>query len=156
MFYPPGQLPKNRSIPSATVVPVLAYPDVREAVGWLEKHFGFRERLQIADHRSQIKVGGGAMIVAEYIGGRENRPETAKSYFGHQIMVRVPDVNAHYERVKALGAEILQPPVDHMYGERQYEVKDIGGHRWTFSETLSDADPAEWGGDKGVVLKIES
>ena len=32
----------NRSIPSATVVPVLIYPDVRAAVAWLEAAFGFR------------------------------------------------------------------------------------------------------------------
>jgi uncharacterized glyoxalase superfamily protein PhnB len=30
----------NRSIPSATVTPVLVYPDVREAVAWLEAAFG--------------------------------------------------------------------------------------------------------------------
>jgi hypothetical protein len=30
----------NRSIPSATVIPVLIYPDVREAVAWLEEPSG--------------------------------------------------------------------------------------------------------------------
>jgi uncharacterized glyoxalase superfamily protein PhnB len=43
------------------------------------------------------------------------------------------------------GAEILQPPVDHPFGERQYVVRDIGGHRWTFSQTLADTHPNEWG-----------
>jgi hypothetical protein len=34
---------------------VLVYPDVREAVEWLEAAFGFVERLQIGeDHRSQL------------------------------------------------------------------------------------------------------
>jgi uncharacterized glyoxalase superfamily protein PhnB len=31
----------NRSIPRATVIPVLVYPDVREAVDWLVGAFGF-------------------------------------------------------------------------------------------------------------------
>lgn len=45
----------NRSIPSPTVVPVLTYPDVREAVRWLSEAFGFEERLQIGEsHRSQL------------------------------------------------------------------------------------------------------
>ena len=35
----------NRSIPSAVVIPVLIYPDVREAVAWLSTAFGFEERL---------------------------------------------------------------------------------------------------------------
>ena len=61
------RLPKNRSVPSSTVIPVLSYPDVRQAVKWLEDVFGFRERLQIADHRAQLVIGDGAMIVAEYM-----------------------------------------------------------------------------------------
>src|ERR1700729_193043 len=51
---------RNRSVPAATVIPVLIYPDVREAVDWLCAAFGFVERLRIGeDHRSQLKVGGG-------------------------------------------------------------------------------------------------
>ena len=34
----------NRSIPAASVIPELIYPDVRAAVAWLEAAFGFRER----------------------------------------------------------------------------------------------------------------
>ena len=50
----------NRSIPSAAVVPVLVYPDVREAVAWLETAFGFAERVRIGEsHRSQLSVGDG-------------------------------------------------------------------------------------------------
>ena len=53
----------NRSIPSATVIPVLVYPDVREAVRWLGDAFGFEERVRIGEaHRSQLRVGDGAVI----------------------------------------------------------------------------------------------
>jgi hypothetical protein len=46
---------RNRSIPSASVIPVLVYPDVREAVRFLEDAFGFVERVQIGeDHRAQL------------------------------------------------------------------------------------------------------
>ena len=56
----------NRSVPAATVIPVLIYPDVREAVAWLTAAFGFVERLRIGEnHRSQLRVGDGAVIVAE-------------------------------------------------------------------------------------------
>ena len=37
----------NRSAPPTTVTPVLFYPDVREAVAWLEAAFGFGERVRI-------------------------------------------------------------------------------------------------------------
>ena len=34
----------NRSIPPSTVIPVLVYPDVRQAVAWLSAAFDFAER----------------------------------------------------------------------------------------------------------------
>lgn len=43
----------NRSMPASAVIPVLAYPDVREAVAWLCRAFGFVERLRIGDENAQ-------------------------------------------------------------------------------------------------------
>jgi uncharacterized glyoxalase superfamily protein PhnB len=145
-------LPPNRSAPHAMVIPVLAYPDVRTAVAWLCDVFAFTERLQIADHRAQLVIGdGGAMIVAEYI-DRARPPMLGADHVGHSVMVRIADVQGHHDHAKARGAEILQPPSDQPFGERQYVVRDLGGHRWTFSQTLADVHPNEWGG-ADVVLK---
>jgi hypothetical protein len=58
----------NRSVPTATVIPVLAYTDVVEAADWLCSSFGFTVRLRIADHRAQLVYGEGAVIVTD--GGR--------------------------------------------------------------------------------------
>jgi uncharacterized glyoxalase superfamily protein PhnB len=135
----------NRSIPTATAIPELTYPDVRAAVHWLTQAFGFAERLQIGgDHRSQMTVGeGGAVIVADVSHGRiAPRPGEA----AHSVMVRVEDARAHCENARAHGAKILAEPSDYMYGERQYSAEDPWGHRWTFSQTLTDVDPADWGG----------
>ena len=38
-------------------------------------------------------------------------------------------------------------PTDFEYGERQYTAEDHAGHQWTFSETLADVAPEEWGGE---------
>ena len=46
----------------------------------------------------------------------------------------------------ARGARIVSPPTDYPYGERQYTAVDLGGHHWTFSQSLADVDPADWGG----------
>jgi uncharacterized glyoxalase superfamily protein PhnB len=134
----------NRSIPAATVVPVLIYPDVREAVAWLGKAFGFEERLQIGEsHRSQLSVGDGAVIAADV--RHEQRPPRPGETT-HSVLVRVEDARAHCERARSNGARILMEPTDFEYGERQYAAEDLAGHRWTFSETLDDVDPADWGG----------
>jgi uncharacterized glyoxalase superfamily protein PhnB len=134
----------NRSIPSPVVIPVLVYPDVREAVRWLSEAFGFEERLRIGEnHRSQLKVGDGAVIVAD-VRGEQQPPRPGE--VTHSVLVRVDDARAHCERARAHGARILMEPTDFEYGERQYAAEDPAGHRWTFSETLEDVAPEAWGG----------
>jgi 8-oxo-dGTP pyrophosphatase MutT (NUDIX family) len=61
-------------------------------------------------------------------------------------MVSVPDVDQHYARAVAAGARIVRPPETHPFGERQYTAADLGGHQWTFSQSVADIDPAAWGG----------
>jgi uncharacterized glyoxalase superfamily protein PhnB len=134
----------NRSIPAPTVIPVLTYPDVREAVAWLGAAFGFTERLRIGEnHRSQLNAGDGAVIVADVHGDRQPpRPGDVT----HSVMVRVEDAHGHCERARRYGARIVMEPTDFEYGERQYAAEDPFGHRWTFSQTLADVAPEEWGG----------
>jgi uncharacterized glyoxalase superfamily protein PhnB len=64
------------------------------------------------------------------------------------VMVRVEDALRHSEIAIEHGANVISLPTDYPYGERQYTVQDIAGHRWTFSQTLSDIDPEEWGGSQ--------
>jgi uncharacterized glyoxalase superfamily protein PhnB len=134
----------NRSIPPATVIPVLVYPDVRAAVDWLNAAFGFVERTRIGEsHRAQLSIGAdGAMIVADVAGERH---PPLPGVVTHEIKVRVDDVAAQFERAKAAGAKVLEPPVDREYGERECTVEDLAGHRWQFSETLRDVAPEEYG-----------
>jgi uncharacterized glyoxalase superfamily protein PhnB len=135
----------NRSVPPSTVIPVLIYPDVRAAVAFLEEAFGFKERLQIGeDHRSQLVFGDGGGLIAGDV--RHDRVPPRAGEATHQVMVRVEDANAHCEQARAHGAKITMEPTDFEYGERQYHAEDPWGHQWTFSETLRDSDPAEWGG----------
>jgi uncharacterized glyoxalase superfamily protein PhnB len=134
----------NRSMPQSPVIPVLVYPDVREAVAWLERAFATTERVQIGDdHRAQLNLGGGDLIVADVSGERRPPRDDGAS---HSVMVRVDDAHAHCERARAAGARILMEPTDFEYGERQYTAQDPAGHRWTFSQTLRDVAPEEWGG----------
>jgi uncharacterized glyoxalase superfamily protein PhnB len=125
----------NRSVPAATVIPVLAYPDVVAATDWLRDAFGFRVRLRVAEHRAQLVYEGGAVIVAQGEGGNAS----------HSVHVRVEDADAHHGQAARHGARIVSPPTDYPYGERQYTAVDVGGHRWTFSQSIADVDPASWG-----------
>ena len=33
-----------------------------------------------------------------------------------------------------------------IYGERQYVATDLAGHQWTFTQSVADVSPEEWGG----------
>jgi len=128
---------RNRSMPEADVIPVLAYDNLREAADWLCRAFGFSPRLWIGDHRVQLQVGNGAIVLVRAV-------QPMATTKGENIMVRVKDVDGHHERADAAGAEIIDVPVTFPYGERQYSCRDIEGHVWTFSQSVADIDPSTW------------
>jgi len=135
----------NRSIPAATVVPVLTYPDVRAAVAWLSAAFGFVERVRIgAGHRSQLRIGDDGAMIAADVRGEQQAPQPG--VVTCVLKVRVADVDAVVARARAVGARVLQEPTEHEYGEREATLEDLAGHRWQFTQTVRDVAPEEWGG----------
>ncbi|TPN50264.1 glyoxalase [Mesorhizobium sp. B1-1-9] len=130
----------NRSMPTSTVIPVLSYPDVETASHWLCGAFGFEIRLMIGNHRAQLGFGDGAVVVTELKSGGLTR--TGGPF---AVMVRVEDVDAHHSRAARHGAVILSGPTSHPYGERQYSCRDLAGHNWTFSQSVADVMPDDWG-----------
>jgi uncharacterized glyoxalase superfamily protein PhnB len=133
----------NRSIPRCTVIPELGYANVAEASDWLCGAFGFTVRLRIADHRIQLNVGDGAVVV-ENAGGSTSHSATTD--LSHSVMVRVDDVDAHCRQASAHGARVVNPATTYPFGERQYTVVDPGGHAWTFTQSVADVAPEDWGG----------
>ena len=126
----------NRSMPPGIIIPELPYDDVQVAAAWLCQAFGFRERLRIGNHRCQLTFGEASVVAVE-------RKEPGISH----TLVHVEAVDSHHARAKESGARIINPPIDYPFGERQYTAEDIGGHRWTFSQTIADVDPETWGGE---------
>lgn len=53
------------------------------------------------------------------------------------MAVMVDDVDAHFERAKAQGAEISYEPVDQPYGYREYSARDNEGGLWSFMKPLA-------------------
>jgi len=123
-------------MPPGVIIPEIPYADVHDAADWLCRAFGFKKRLQIADHRFQLSFGDASIVVIQ---GNDSNASCS-------VMVHVADVNSRYEQAKSIGAETINLPTDYPFGERQCTVRDIGGHRWTFSQTIADVDPLTWGG----------
>ena len=145
MDFPSNKGITNRSMPASTVTPVLAYADVGQAADWLCRVFGFIERLRIGTHRAQLEFFGGSVVVCDLPADQERDSLNEASEATHSVMVRVEDAERHYQHTREGGAQILLPLTDYPFGERQYTVKDPGGHIWTFSQSLADVDPSTWG-----------
>jgi len=137
----------NRSAPTATVVPVLVYEDVNRAIEWLCGTFGFGERLRAAGSggritHAQLEMADGAVMLGQQGGEfRSPRPNEVTQY----IIVHIKNVDEHFEHARQCGARILKSPANMPFGERQYTAEDLEGHRWTFSQSIADVAPEEWG-----------
>ena len=134
---------ENRSAPPGPIVPTIFYDDVSKAIDWLCGAFGFTERLRTPPepdgsiHHAQLAVGLGSVILT----GSPVRPSGS----AQSLMVRVKDVDAHFERAKAFGTKILDPVATRPFGERQYSAEDLAGHYWTFTQSVADVEPEKWG-----------
>lgn len=148
-YRPEAAATSNRSMPPGVIIPELAYPDIDAAAAWLCHTFGFQERLRIGSHRAQLVYGQESVIVVE----RSGKPPDDAPPMTHALMVQVADVDGHYAHAQQAGAQILSPPETYPYGERQYAAADLGGHVWTFSQSVADVAPETWGGQLVTVSK---
>ena len=86
-----------------------------------------------------LRMGDGMFMLGRE--GAEVHPIQTPSPLGGsiiQLQVRVRDIDSHYQRAVAEGADITMPLEDAFYGERRYEASDIEGHRWHFAEPFTD------------------
>jgi len=57
----------------------------------------------------------------------------------HCMAVLVDDVDAHYARAVAAGADVVGEPRDESYGFREYDARDLEGGLWSFMSPLEGA-----------------
>jgi PhnB protein len=149
----------------ASVYPHISYDDPTEAIAWLSRVFGFRERVRMAEPdgtfiTSKLECPGGGLVMVsrnstefrEWMRQRvphffqpEPRPWPELS---HTVTVVVSDVDAHYARAQAAGATTLTPPWEQPWGLRTYAAIDLEGHQWEFSQILRLVEPEAWGASR--------
>jgi len=118
------------------IIPYIFYRDVPAALEWLTRAFGFKEDMRVDIHpggmHGEISLDRQRIMMGE--GGEAWRMVSAdKAGFATMgIFIYLDNVDAHYERAKAAGAEIVHPPRDESYG-RTYTARDLDGHPWFFT-----------------------
>ena len=140
-----------------TIVPMLAYEDAAGAIAWLKEAFGFieDEAARFTDDdgtvtHAELDVGDSSVVflatpTPDYQSPKHHRQQCEPAAKWSQVpwvidglMVQVPDVDAHHERARAAGAEVLRGPESNAdIGVRLYTAEDVEGHRWMFTQPLS-------------------
>jgi PhnB protein len=130
------------------IVPYLLYKDCDAALDWLGRAFGFEEVLRYTGaegyvNHAEMKLGGARIFMGDPGEDYRNPKELGRETVG--LYVYVDDVDAHFERAQAAGAEIREEPADQEYGERRYTARDPEGHLWFFATVIHRLAPEEWG-----------
>ena len=134
--------------PGPTIVPQVPYRDLRAALAFLQRAFGFREILGtriVSEHgvlvHAMVEFGAGVVGIGEQGGHGAVSPQQGGSE-SQYISVYVDDVEAHHQRAVAAGARIANGLRDFFWsdeGHRTYEALDPEGHRWRFHQLLRRA-----------------
>jgi uncharacterized glyoxalase superfamily protein PhnB len=133
-----------------TIVPQLPYHDIRAAVDFLERAFGFREDPSArvvgpngeAGH-AMVEFGNGKIGIGGQ-GGHGAVSPKEQGIVSQYVSVYVSDVDAHYERARREGARIVEGLRDQFWGDRTYEALDLEGHRWRFHQRVRVVPREEW------------
>jgi uncharacterized glyoxalase superfamily protein PhnB len=130
--------------------PCPCYKDVKAALAWLTDAFGFEPHMIIADaddnimHAELSYAGGIVMIGSEWTGDHKS-PANLGGKNTSSVHVHLDeDIDAHYARARAAGAQIDQAPETQFYGDRTYRCRDPEGHIWTFGQTVTAMSSEEW------------
>ena len=131
------------TVTGTSVIPILVYEDIEAAHDFLIRAFGFTSG-------GIFRTDDGMVVHAEVRAGdrpiwlhrvtEEHEMASPKGARGSHggLEVILPDVDAHFARVKAAGARIDSEPTDQDYGLREYGARDPENHRWWFSSPLGD------------------
>jgi len=138
------------------VTPAVVYRDPRAALDFLARAFGFELDMLLEDEagnlaHSQMAFGDGRIMVGHEWSENHRSPAAIGRVCTQTVHIQLSeDVNAHCERARAAGAEILAEPQTQFYGDRTYRARDPEGHIWTFAQTVETLTPDQWDKASGL------
>lgn len=119
------------------IIPVLTYRDIPAAHDFLVKAFGFTGGgIELNEDgqpiHGEVLAGDSPIWLHRVAAEHRLQSPLTTDVANSGLFMYVSDVDAHYERSRAAGAQIDSPPVDQPYGQREYGARDPEGHRWWF------------------------
>ena len=142
------------------LVSALVYRDPKAAIAFLEKAFGFELSLLIEDAEgnlahSQMEYADTRIMIGNEWSENHASPASigARNTQSEHIYIAA-DVDAHCERARAAGAEILALPETQFYGARTYRCRDPEGHIWTVSADVEVVSTEEMEKRSGLKIAV--
>lgn len=142
------------------LVSAVVYRDPKAAIAFLEKAFGFDLSLLIEDDQgnlahSQMEYAGHRIMIGNEWSENHASPASVGARNTQSVHIYIAaDVDAHCERAKAAGAEILAAPETQFYGARTYRCRDPEGHIWTVSADVEVVSVDEMEKRSGLKIAV--
>ncbi len=124
------------------LISAVCYQDPKAALRWLETVFGFELFMLIEDGEgnlihSEMRFGDAAVMIGNEWSDDHKSPKSIGGKNTQTVHIQITtDIDAHCERARAAGAEILMEPETQFYGDRTYRCRDLEGHIWTIGQTV--------------------
>ncbi|HWW27240.1 MAG TPA: VOC family protein [Caulobacter sp.] len=121
----------------AALTSALCYRDPKAALKFLEAAFGFELVMLIEDSdgalaHAEMSFGDSLVMIGNEWTEKHKSPASIDGFNTQTVHIHLDgDIDAHCERARAAGAEILMEPADQFYGDRTYRCRDLEGHFWT-------------------------
>lgn len=137
----------------------LCYRDPKAALTFLESAFGFELVMLIEDGEgnlvhSEMRLGDARIMVGTEWSDDHRSPASIGGRNTQSLHIHIEsDCDAHCDRARAAGLEILMEPANQFYGARTYRCRDPEGHIWTIGQTVQATTREEAEAASG--LKIE-
>jgi uncharacterized glyoxalase superfamily protein PhnB len=139
-------MPQDSASARPNLFPFLRYQDAPAAIDWLANAFGFEKQMVVPGPEgtiahAQLKLGPGVIMLGsakddDELGMKSPRELPAVN---QGIYVAIDGgFDAHFDRARAAGAEVVMAPKDTDYGSREYCARDLEGHLWCFGTYRPD------------------
>lgn len=142
----------------AALTSALCYRDPRAALKWLEAAFDFETVMLIEDSdgnlaHSEMKFGDSLVMIGNEWTAQHKSPASIEGFNTQTVHIHLEgDIDAHCERARAAGAEILVEPEDQFYGDRTYRCRDPEGHFWTIGAPVRTVTQAQAEAESGLTV----
>jgi DNA-binding transcriptional MerR regulator len=118
---------------------LLVYDDLDAAHEYLVRVFGLTAGALHQDERGrhvhgEVRAGDHVIWLHPPADGYRS-PRSLGAATGMTV-INVDDVDAHYQRCTAAGAEVIEEPTGQPYGVREWGARDLEGHLWFFHSPI--------------------